>query len=755
MNTRILYILCAAMMAWLPSTLVAQNNGHTLPGKGKAASIVVPGGVDVINLNYSGGITLVPVLANCGYTLTAKWADGETPWFTLSQRKPGSWKIKTETWFQQDDRTGQIIATLDNGTTRTITVRQKGVNAIDNVTEDFDYSLFTDQLCNELKPGTTQKDIERCNNPYAVQLANYLLNTDYSTEFRVGTFSCYENRNTLQQRLKTSNAYDNYENPTGIYFERGEKAVIFATGIDEAHPVRLCIKCFSNAADIATEGQPESYYDLKNGINIITATNRGNGYVSYYSNDYANAPDIRLHFAMATESGYFDASRHTDADWVRLLANVKSDIFDILTQRLHVAAPVKNLKSKCPTDGERLAAIYDQVVYREREIMGLPQRGIEPRNHQFARPVAGKMMFADGMGAASAFGSFNEWVNPNNFGFWGIAHELGHNNQITPGFKWSGCGETTNNIYASWVEHKVGAKDAFGNGHHRLEDEVSGIDSYSGMRGGRFEAYLEEGVRKGISWQLQDGPDYHGTKPNTVTVPGQDADGKSTGTVTTTSRNYDHFLKVVPFWQLSLWSEEVGAHPGGWGNFIQSYRDGFSTVTFNTNGKQQMEMVRRLCDAMQTDLIDFFEKAGILKPINAYIEDYGPGWSIITQEMCDEVKTYVRSKGYPAPPAALNYINAYNWTRFRDQVALTDAGLNRGASYMSNQRVRIDNSTWKGAVAYETYNENDELVRITMFGLGDTQMSDRYTYVLFPSGENAKYIMAVGFDGTRVKCYEK
>ena len=171
---------------------------------------------------------------------------------------------------------------------------------------------------------------------------------------------------------------------------------------------------------------------------------------------------------MATETGYFDAARHNDDDYKRLLANAKSDIFDILTQRMHMAAPMKNLKAKCPSDMEKLAKILDDVIYREHEIMGMHLFNDEPRNHQFARPVKSGM-FADGLGAAAAFGSFDEWVNPSNFGFWGIAHELGHNNQITPGFKWSGCGETTNNIYASWVEHTVGAKTAYGVGHHRLK----------------------------------------------------------------------------------------------------------------------------------------------------------------------------------------------------------------------------------------------------------------------------------------------
>ena len=73
---------------------------------------------------------------------------------------------------------------------------------------------------------------------------------------------------------------------------------------------------------------------IQGGLLGIKAVNRGNGYVSYYSDDYTNAPKIKLHFAMATETGYFDASRHNNDDWVRLLANAKSDIFDILTLSL-------------------------------------------------------------------------------------------------------------------------------------------------------------------------------------------------------------------------------------------------------------------------------------------------------------------------------------------------------------------------------------------------------------------------------------
>lgn len=614
-------------------------------------------------------------------------------------------------------------------------------------------TYFTSPLCTALKDGVDANAIAGISSPYFRSLANLLVSGNYSTKFRVGTFGCYLSRETLRSQLKTSSAYDAYENPTGIYFTKGNKVLVFAEGINQAHPVKLCIKEFSNANDVESEGQPESNYTLTNGINVITPSNRGNGYVNYYSDDYTNAPEVKLHFAMANEVGYFDqAKKMTNNDWKQILANaekVGADNIDILSNRLHVVAPLANLKRVCPDNGEKLAVIYDSIIYREREIMGLEQHNCEPRNHQFARPVKSGM-FADGFGAAASFGSFDEWCNPESMGFWGIGHELGHINQITPGFKWNGCGETTNNIYSAWVEHKLGATNAYGNGYHRLEDENSGIDTYSGMRGGRFEVYLEEGVRKGISWQLQDGPDYHGTTPEKVSVKDQDENGKELSTITTDIRNYDHFVKVVPFWQLELYTIEAGAATNAWGNFIQTYRDGFNQTKFNTNGKQQIEMIRRFCDAAKINLCSFFEKAGILKPIKAYIEDYSRNWTIITQDMCDALKEEIAAKGYPEAPAALNYINAYNWQTFRDKTPLNEGTLRNGCEKQTG-KVKVDNTKWPGAVAYETYNSNNELIHISMFGLGDSGMSSHYTYVLFPT--NASKIMAVGYDGTRVRIF--
>ena len=625
------------------------------------------------------------------------------------------------------DDVKKIRISVRSGQNNFASCAEMGFYARNSEFSDLVKKYFKNSLCTELADGIEAADAEQISDPFVRQLVSYMLSGNYSTKYRVGEYEAYKPIYTLRDELKNSNPYCAYENPTGIYFEKGQTLAIFVEGITTMAPM-LRIYCFGEGNDFQTT----STYPLKNGVNIIQTTTRGNGYISYYTPQWETIPPVKIHFAMATENGYFDLERgDTNEDWVNLLANAKSDVIDIRCKRMQVPAPLSILRQRCPKKGVELATIYDNVIYREREVMGLVQ-GLpgftpEPKNRQFARPTSSGM-FASTEGAYAAFGSFGEWCDPDNFGFWGIGHELGHNNQIYNGFKWSGCGETTNNIYASWVEH------CLGNGYHRLEDEISGIEAYANMRGGRFNAYLEEGVRKGKSWQLQEGPDYYGSELNA-----------------NNSRNYDHFVKVVPLYQLNLWTQDCQKSPNAFGKVIQGYR----TLTNNPsdNGKQQINFMRNFCDSTQIDFLDFFERAGMLRPIKAYIEDYSPGWNIITEEQIAELRAYIAEKNYPKAPAGLNYINAYNIDNFRNEVPLdTEQTLGKGCAKAGNF-VTVTHSYWKGAVGFEAYDADGNLTAISMYGLGDSQKSSKRTKALFPAG--SAYLMAVGYDGTRVKIYSK
>ena len=607
---------------------------------------------------------------------------------------------------------------------------------------------FEDDLFTTLKPEVTSS--EGIEDADVKALVDNLLNDQEYKNFRVAEFEPYENPYTLQSELKIKAPYCLWENPSGIYLKSGESCYVMLSGAG-SDAVKLTIKNWVN-------NENETTYSLRNGLNKITAGSEGNVFVNYYTDNYKNAPNVKLHFINAPVRGYWDQQTMTNADWTKMLRKLENDnsIIIVRSEHAQLAYPVSAWKQYCPTNVDSLMTLYQQVQWAVRDILGLNKYGRQKKNRQLFYATTYGFMAAGGHGAYCNVNSLNAIMTPDSkkFDFWGVGHEWGHNNQVN-GFHWSGCGETTNNITASWAQlHFTGNRS-----YLRLEDENSGIDEYSGMRGGRMQTYFEEGLRKGVQWQLQDGPDYHGATPDTKTVTGQDYNGNSTGQVTTTSRNYDHFVKLSPFWQLNLWGTMAGKCP----DIIPMVHESIRTInnytsTYNTNGKQQINWMKLACDSAKIDLLPFFEKAGMLKPINAYIEDYGAGWNKINQTMIDNLKKHVASKGYPAFTEEINYINGHNYHIYRDNLKLSvPSTLGTGCTY-SNGKVKVLHSQVKNAVAFETYNKAGELIRITMYGLGSNDAHD-HTYVLYPgSSEESKaasYIMAVGYDGTRQKIYEK
>ena len=618
---------------------------------------------------------------------------------------------------------------------------------------------FTDGLYTQLKSGVTSSN-GIADDDVKTLVEAMLAGAEGYKKFRVGEYEPYMTTATVRNNLKTNSLYNNYENPTGIYLKRGQSCIVAVSGIDK-YPVGLKIKDWYKSGDLST-------YKLRNGLNYITATTEGNVFVDYYTDDFENAPNVQMHFINAPVLGYWDQATMTNADWEAMLAGplTEDDEVIIITRSEHAqtAYPVKQWKTYCPTDVNSTMTYYQQVQWAERDIMGLEMFGRQVKNRQLFYADKSGSMYAGGDASVCGYGDLRVLVTPDAkvFDFWGVGHEWGHNNQMA-GFHWTGCGETTNNIPASWAQFKfTGNRDANGNPTNlRLEDEVTGVNDYKGMRGGRMQTYFEEGLRKGVQWQLQDGPDYHGATPNDELVDEYDADGNQTGKqVPRNSRNYDHFVKLAPFWQLNLWGILANKNPYIITKVIEAIRttDNY-TAAYNTNGKQQINWMKLACEAAKTDLLPFFENAGLLRPIHAYIEDYGAGWNIITEEMINELKASVADEvaagRYQAyPDEEINYINGHNYHIYRDNLELNVTAIQ---GERNGDKVTIQHSVAQNAVAFETYNADGELLRITMYGLGSND-EHSFTQVLFPSSfdekENAAYIMAVGYDGERQRVYQ-
>ena len=647
---------------------------------------------------------------------------------------------------------GQIRFTIESGSGRFASAAEIEAYAVDNSRYEKFAQYFTDDVFSELKPEVSSSTgIEDA--VLKALVDNMLADAKAYRKFRVGEYEPYLSTETLMDRLRVSSYYNNYENPTGVYLKAGESCLVVVSGISTQYPVGLTIKNW-------VTNENSSSYSLRNGLNQITASTEGNVFVNYYTDDFETAPNVKVHFINAPVQGYWDQATMTNEDWVELLKGRSSDDNTILITRsehAQLAYPVSAWLKHCPANVDSTMTLYQQVQWAERDILGLEKYGRQVKNRQLFYATDYGFMAAGGEGSYCHVGSLGALMVPDaaRFDFWGVGHEWGHNNQVTTGFKWSGCGETTNNIYASWAQiHFTGTPHSL-----RLEDEVTGVGEYSNMRGGRMQTYFEEGLRKGISWQLQDGPDYYGTIPATKNVLGQNANGGYLGTVSTTSRNYDHFVKLVPFWQLNLWGTLAGKCPDIIPMVIESIRSTKNySASYPTNGKKQINWMKLACDSAKIDLLPFFEKAGMLRPINAYIEDYQPGWNIITEEMIADLKTYVKEKEYPAFTEEINYINAHNMHIYRDSLKLqTPEKKGVGCTYSGN-KVKVLHSEVRNAVAFETYNAMGQLIRITMYGLGSDD-AHSFTQVLYPkSGESlqdvAACVVAVGFDGTRVQIYE-
>ena len=611
---------------------------------------------------------------------------------------------------------------------------------------------FTDGLYTQLKSGVTSSNGIADDDVKAL-VASMLENATEYKKFRVGEYEPYMTTATVQRNLKTANLYNNYENPTGIYLKVGESCIVAVSGINGNYPVGLKIKDWYKSGDLSS-------YSLHNGLNYITATTEGNVFVDYYTDDFENAPNVQMHFINAPVLGYWDQATMTNDDWVSMLAgSLAEDDVIIITRSEHAqtAYPIGQWKQYCPDNVNATMTHYQDVQWAQRDIMGLVKFNRQVKNRQLFYADKSGSMYAGGDASVCGYSDLRVLVTPDakNFDFWGVGHEWGHNNQM-PGFHWTGCTETTNNIPASWAQiHFTGHRDSEGKVTNlRLEDEVTGINDYKDMRGGRMQTYFEEGLRKGVAWQLQDGPDYHGATGE-ITIMGKDADGNDTEMVTTSWRNYDHFVKLSPFWQLNLWGTLANKCPDIIPTVIERIRATENyTATYNTNGKQQINWMKLACDAAQINLLPFFEKAGMLRPIHAYIEDYNRGWNIITEEMINELKTYVAGKNYPNYTEEINYINGHNYHIYRDGLKLNVTAMQ---GVLNGDKVTIQHSVAQNAVAFETYNAKGELIRITMYGLGSDD-SHSYTQVLYPSSfdqsENAAYILAVGYDGSRQRVYQ-
>ena len=572
----------------------------------------------------------------------------------------------------------------------------------DTYMEDILRTYFADNLCTQLKEGISDEEISQIPVAEVREVAEQMQAGTYSTDYRLSEYDPYRPIWDLQSELKNSYAYNNHENPTGITFGSGETVIILAEGIGDQQ-VSLQIRNFGPDVFAA------STYSLHDGVNMITTSNKGNGYINYYTYSWKTAPKVKIHFMNATEQGYFSPKYrgHTNADWKALLANAKGDCLDMHGEFCDCVFPVSAFKANCPDDGMWLMAAYDSIVSIERELMGVFKYNHEFPNHQCAITVAtsGGLYHASNDGFCVPVNALRDPTSKTYYDFWGSGHELGHQNQ-TQGLRWIGLTEVTNNIMSAYVQHKLQS-----NGYHRLENESNGF---------RYYDYFEKNIMAGGQF-----------------IP---------------HANNDVFCTLIPFWQLLVYTRIAGVQPDAYPELYETLRKN-TALDSMTDGEQQVNFMRTWCHITKTNYLPFFKQVGMFKTVNESISDYSTRNLTITQTMLDALEREIESAGYAEAPAAFCYIDANNYEVFRDKALLESNEVGAGCS-LSGNNIRIQHSQWKNVVGFETYKADGTLLHMTNYGHGDNAIHPSTTTVVWDTSEEPAYIMAVGYDGTRVKCWE-
>ncbi len=532
--------------------------------------------------------------------------------------------------------------------------------------------------------------------------------SDTERNYRHRTFCAYKPLKELSRTLKIG-AYSAYENPTGIYYEAGESICITVHNKPE-RPLRLIIR------DFRKDVKPD-VYPLTVGENHITVKQAGLGYIDYRSSKGAAAPRITLSLQGGTINGIFSV-HDSNATWKKLLAHAPAGILDIVGERCQIAYDIQGLRKGNPEKGREMLALYDRVVELEQKLMGWDAEGIHPGNHVLCRVIWGGYMQADGEGAAFNNKTIPGLSDPEGLrkGVWGVAHELGHVNQVEPNFTWAGMMEVSNNVYSAWCNYVLHPEDS------RLEHEVSTNLEGTVMRGGRFDCYVNNAIINRQLWIFTGGPD-----SGTGTVPGSNVG--------------DHFVSVCPLWQLQLYFHVARGNDMFYPAIFRAMRA--QDARKLPHGQLRMNFCRFAAEAAGCNLNHFFLHTGMLGVMNRRVPDYASHMVTVTEKMVYD--TVRHGMQFPVPDSSvIYYINANNVNIYRDRLPVEPSMDFRPQPPAGGGSIIFPAKTWKNAVAFEVYS-GDKLVRICLRGLG--QADNASTTVICPPG--ATSIRAVQWDGRR------
>ena len=447
----------------------------------------------------------------------------------------------------------------------------------------------------------------------------------YEQEFRIHSYKAYSDANYWNDKLWVRCA-SYMGNPTGIYVQNdGDPLYVF---VDEDVPSDATLyfaglgvdKMFNNAKT----GQK-----LLKGLNIIDGE-AGKLYYVLYTADTKSMtkrleewPEMKIHIEGGVVDGYYDASRHTDTDYRKLLRKVTYETF--VVKGLHSVMNIRTsiLKETYSTKIHKAIACLDSLSVWEKDLSGMTEAVANGEKAgapyylsggdafypgYFNNPTyvdndsPGSVAHATEYGIHISFDATKTFLNPyasSSYDENGTAHELGHQLQFP--IMLCGFTEGTNDLFSNYCRFHVGHRITSGNPLTTTMQEFVSRESFY------WRNVNNSCLRMFFSLYLY----YHQAQKNTSFYP--------------------ELFKA-------LRADRIESQ----GKYIDSNKSG-------------LKFVRKVCEVAQEDLTDFFTVYGFFEPAtNRYLECYGDHYVTIRQADIDNTKATIAQ--YPVKNREIIFI---------------------------------------------------------------------------------------------------
>ena len=433
---------------------------------------------------------------------------------------------------------------------------------------------------------------------YMVSIALKVKNQTWATyeqDFRIHSYKAYSDASYWNDKMMASGG-SYMGNPTGIYAENdGDEIYVFVDEDVASDATLYFAGCVENQLIYsATTGKR-----LEKGLNVIEGTKNALYYIVYTADTksmkktLSEWPAIKIHVEGGKVNGYYDISRHSDAEYKALRNASKLGRFTVRGEHSLFHLKTNSYKTVFPNTVDKSICWYDSVAVWEKDLMGMTEavatgkkagypwfltggEAIYPlyyNNPNFA--IEGEPEDAGYANSSSYRVSFNgidciknclNALNPN-MDDWCAGHECGHNNQRAINVE--GCTEASNNVFSNLVRY---------------------LDGLNSSGGSTLATVMEEYARRE--------PFYF--------------------------RDVNSRLRM--YWDFYLYYHLAQKNTSFYPNLFKALRkDPLVLYNSTNNNNGGLKFVRKVCEVAQEDLTDFFDIWGFFEPIKTgtKIEDYG------------------------------------------------------------------------------------------------------------------------------------